>query len=73
MMVSVAVGSREMAITKGGTLVTLEEVDPSVPIGKASALVGLRVHSLTPCPGRTSRSRSEWMSLSGKGRGASDH
>ena len=42
-LVSLAVGSREMCITKGGTLVTPEEVDPLVPIGKASALVGLRV------------------------------
>ena len=42
-MVSLAVGSREMCITKGGTLVTPEEVDPLVPIGKASALVGLIV------------------------------
>ena len=32
-----------MCITPGGTLVTPEMVDPLVPIGKASALVGLRV------------------------------
>ena len=42
-LVSLAVGSREMCITPGGTLVTPEMVDPLVPIGKASALVGLRV------------------------------
>ncbi|CAE7283226.1 RE2 [Symbiodinium sp. CCMP2592] len=41
--VALALGKKEMMLTDGGTLVTSERVDPLVPIGKASELVGLQV------------------------------
>ena len=53
-MVSLAVGSREMCITKGGTLVTPEEVDPQWRGGKCTAshpvLGEPRVRDLNGCP-----------------------
>ena len=41
--VALALGKKEMMLTDGGVLVTSERVDPLVPIGKASQLVGLQV------------------------------
>ena len=41
--VALALGKKEMMLTDGGALVTSERVDPLVPIGKASELVGLQV------------------------------